>query len=115
MPEQLEFDPDAVDIGDTLKSDDSKSTIAFAVTDTDSENKRVRVYSPTMAQTVHRWVDVSEFTVHIPNEDVATDADREEWLNDSLPLGYRFRDDERQELEYVLTDGGCVTQQPIGE
>lgn len=115
MPEQPEFDPNAVGIGDTLKSDDSKRAIAFAVTDTDPENERVRVYSPTMAQTVHRWADVSEFTVHIPNEDVITDADREEWLNNSLPQGYRFRDDERQKLEYALTDGGDVIQQPVDE
>lgn len=115
MPEQLGFDPAAVGIGDALKSDDSKFAIAFAVTDVDAENERVRVYSPTMAQTVHRWVDMDEFAVHIPNEDVTTDADREDWLNDSLPQGYRFRDDGRQKLEYVLTDEGGVTQQPVSE
>ncbi|QLH82194.1 hypothetical protein [Halosimplex pelagicum] len=112
MPDQLAYDPTAVDIGDTLKSDDSKYAIAFAVTDVDAENERVRVYSPTMAQTVHRWVEMNEFTVHIPNEDITTDADREDWLNDSLPQGYRFTDDGRQELDYVLTDDG-VTQQPV--
>ena len=115
MPEQLEFDPAAVDIGDTLKSGDSKYAIAFAVTDVDPENERARVYSPTMVQTVHRWVDMDEFTVHIPNEDVTTEVDCEEWLNDSLPQGYRFRDDGRQKLEYVLTDDGDVIQQPVSE
>lgn len=38
-----------------------------------------------MAQTVHHLVGVGEFTVHIPKENVIIDADREEWLNNSLP------------------------------
>jgi hypothetical protein len=110
--EHLAFDPSEVGIGDTLKTDDTKYAIAFAVTDVEPENERVKVYSPTMEQTVHRWVDMDSFTVHISNDDVTTDADREEWLNDTLPQGYRFRGDERQELEYVLDDDGHHTLVP---
>jgi hypothetical protein len=113
--EYLAFDPSEVEIGDAIKTDDTKYAIAFAVTDVDPENERVKVYSPTMEQTVHRWVDMDSFSVHMPNDDVTTDADREEWLNDTLPQGYRSRGDERQELEYVLCDDGHVTQVPANE
>jgi hypothetical protein len=96
-----------VDIGDSLKSKDSKYAICFAVTDVDPDNEQVKVYTPTMANTVHRWVDMDEFTVHSPNEDVQTDEDRVQWLNESLPQAYRFTEDNgRQELNYAITDEG---------
>jgi hypothetical protein len=109
----LEFDPNAVDIGDALKSTDSKYAIWFAVTDVDPGNERVKVYSPTMRLTVHRWVDMNVFRVHSPNEDIQTDEDRVAWLNDSLPQTYRSTEDgDRIELTYVLTDDGEVELQP---
>lgn len=109
----LEFDPDAVDIGDALKSDDSGSAIWFVVTDVDPSNERVKVYSPTMRLTVHRWVDMDVFRVHSPNEDIQTDEDRVAWLNDTLPQAYRSTEDgDRIELTYVFTDDGEVELQP---
>jgi len=115
MPDELDFDPSAVSIGDTLKASDSEHAVAFGVTDVDAADKRVRVYSPTMAQTVHRWVDMGEFSVHVPNEDVTSTAAREDWLNETLPQGYRFTDGGREELEYVLDEDGDVSQQPVCE
>lgn len=115
MSDQLDFDPSAVRIGDTLKSSDSDHAVAFGVTDVDAENKRVRVYSPTMAQTVHRWVEMSEFSVHVSNDELSSAADREKWLNETLPQGFRFTDDGREDLEYVLDEDGTVSQQPVCE
>lgn len=110
----LEFDPHAVDIGDTLKRTDSEYAVAVAVTDVDPENERVHIYTGTMRTTVHRWVDMDEFTVHIENDDIATDEDRVKWLNDTLPQGYRFPEDGgRIDLKYVITDDGTVEQQPV--
>jgi hypothetical protein len=115
MPEQSGFDPEEVAIGDTLKASDSDHAVAFGVTDVDPEDERVKVYSPTMKNTVHRWVDMDDFSVHVPNEALTSAADREQWLNDTLPQGYRFRDGERQKLEYVLADDGAVTQRAVSE
>jgi hypothetical protein len=104
----LDIDPDAVDIGDAVKSDDTKYAIAFAVVDVNAEDQRVKVYSPTMENTVHRWVDMDSFSVHVPNEDIQTNADREAWLNETLPQMYRDVDGERRELEYVINEDGTV-------
>ena len=105
-----QIDPNAVDIGDGLKTSSEGS--AVAVTDVDPANEQVKVYTPTGVQTVHRWVDLDLFAVHRPNEDIQTNADREQWLNESLPATYRCQDGERQKLRYVVDGEGEVDMVP---
>lgn len=106
MSNALDIDPDAVDIGDGLKCAEGQS--AVAVIGVDVEDQQVRVYSPTGEQTLKRWVSMDMFSVHRPNEDIQTDADRERWLNETLPRAYTCRDGERQQMAYALDDEGNV-------
>jgi hypothetical protein len=108
--DDLDIDPDAVDIGDGLKTTEGGS--ALAVVDVNVEDQQVKVYSPTGEQTVNRWVSMDLFAVHQPNEDIQTDADREAWLNDTLPATYRCRDGERQKLRHVIDEDGDVAMVP---
>ena len=106
----LDIDPDAVDIGDKLKTTEDGS--ALAVVDVDVEDQQVKIYSPTGEQTVNRWFSMGLFAVHQPNEDIQTDADREQWLNETLPATYRCQDGERQKLKYVIDEDGDVAMVP---
>ena len=108
--DDLDIDPDAVDIGDGLKTTEGGS--ALAVVDVNVEDQQVKVYSPTGEQTVNRWVSMDLFAVHRPNEDIQTDADREQWLNETLPATYRCRDGERQKLRHVIDEDGDVAMVP---
>ena len=113
IPEQsVAIDPNAVAIGDTLNDSYYKRCLAVGVTGVHPSTRLVKVYTPTMRHTLHRWVHMAHFDVHIPNTDLSSKADREAWLNDTLPQGYRITDDGRQELEYVITDDGRVDRQP---
>jgi len=108
--DDLDIDPDAVDIGDGLKTAEGRS--ALAVVGVDVEAQQVKLYSPTGEQTVNRWFSMDLFSVHRPNADIQTDADREAWLNETLPATYRCRDGERQQLEYVIDEDGDVAMVP---
>ena len=110
MSEDLIIDPDAVDIGDGLKCAEGQSAVAVIGVDTD--DKRVKVYSPSGEQTVRRWVSMEMFSIHRPNEDIQTDADREEWLNNTLPKKSTVIDGERWPLRYTIDEEGNV--QPEG-
>ncbi len=63
----------------------------------------MKVYSPSGEQTVNRWVSMDLFSVHSPNEDIQTDADREEWLNETLPK------------KSGISTATCTTQYTIDE
>ncbi|WP_434531535.1 hypothetical protein ACODNH_21295 (plasmid) [Haloarcula sp. NS06] len=106
MSDDLDIDPDAVDIGDGLKCAEGQS--AVAVVGVDVEDQRVKVYTPTGEYTVNRWVSMDLFSVHRPNEAIQTDADRERWLNETLPRAYTCRDGERQQMDYALDEAGNV-------
>jgi hypothetical protein len=102
----LDIDPDTVDIGDGLKTAEGRS--ALAVVDVDAEAQRVKVYSPTGEQTVNRWFSMDLFAVHRPNGDIETDADREAWLNETLPQAYTCRDGDRRKMDYAIDEDGDV-------
>jgi len=106
MSNDLDIDPDAVDIGDGLQTADGRP--ALAVTAVDADDEQVKVYSPTGEHTVNRWFSMDLFGVHRPNEDIETDADREQWLNETLPPAHTCRDGERKRMEYAIDDEGNV-------
>ncbi|MDQ2074965.1 hypothetical protein RBH20_20810 [Haloarcula sp. H-GB4] len=104
--DSLDIDPEAVDIGDGLKT--AEGTSAVAVVGVDAEKEQVKVYSPSGEQTVNRWVSMDLFSVHSPNEDIQTDADREEWLNETLPKKARHVDGNVYPLRYTIDEDGNV-------
>ncbi|GGM53090.1 hypothetical protein GCM10009006_37780 [Haloarcula argentinensis] len=104
--DSLDIDPEAVDIGDGLKT--AEGTSALAVVGVDAEKEQVKVYSPSGEQTVNRWVSMDLFSVHSPNEDIQTDADREEWLNETLPKKSRHIDGNVYPLRYTIDENGNV-------
>ncbi|AJF28033.1 hypothetical protein SG26_20000 (plasmid) [Haloarcula sp. CBA1115] len=104
--DSLDIDPEAVDIGDGLKT--AEGTSAVAVVGVDAEKEQVKVYSPSGEQTVNRWVSMDLFSVHSPNEDIQTDADREEWLNETLPKKSRHIDGNVYLLRYTIDENGNV-------
>ncbi|WP_058997880.1 hypothetical protein [Haloarcula sp. CBA1127] len=102
----LDIDPDAVDIGDGLKT--TEGTSALAVVGVDAEKERVKVYSPSGELTVNRWVSMDLFSVHSPNEDIQTDADREAWLNETLSKKATHIDGNVYPLRYAIDENGNV-------
>lgn len=114
-PSSRSIDPNAVQIGDTLKIEESKHALAFAVTDVDHTNARAKVYNPIPDDIIHRWMELTAFGVHISNDDLQTDDDRTEWLNDVLLQPFKITDDDNEiPLEYVITDIG-VEREPVEE
>jgi hypothetical protein len=109
MSNDLDIDPDAVDIGDGLKCAEGQSAVAVVGVDADAQ--QVKVYSPSGEQTVRRWVSMDMFSVHRPNEDIQTDADREEWLNDTLPATLTEVNGEVRPLQYTLDENGNVQRE----
>jgi len=107
--DDLDIDPDAVDIGDGLKTAEDGSELT--VVGVDTEEQQVKVYSPTGEQTVNRWVSMDLFSVHSPNEDIQTDADREEWLNETLPKKATHIDGNVYPLRYAIDENGNVVAQ----
>ncbi|NHN64240.1 hypothetical protein G9463_13160 [Haloarcula sp. JP-Z28] len=104
--DDLDIDPGAVDIGDGLKTaEDAPEVVVGGV---DAENKRVKVYSQSSELTVNRWVSMDLFSVHQPNEDIQTDADREAWLNETLPKKSTHIDGNVYPLRYAIDENGNV-------
>ncbi|KAA9400805.1 hypothetical protein Har1131_17680 [Haloarcula sp. CBA1131] len=104
--DDLDIDPDAVDIGDGLKTaEDAPEVVVSGV---DAEKERVKVYSPSGELTVNRWVSMDLFSVHSPNEDIQTDADREAWLNETLPKKSTHIDGNVYPLRYAIDEDGNV-------
>lgn len=98
---------DEVEIGDGLKT--APGCSAVAVVGVNRDAGEVKVYTPTGEQTVNRWFDIDTFAVHLPNNGLQTDADREAWLNDTLPTTVRGYGNQRRPLRYVLVDGTVET------
>ena len=104
--DSLDIDPEVVDIGDGLKT--AEGTSVVAVVGVDAEKEQVKVHSPSGEQTVNRWVSMDLFSIHSPNEDIQTDADREEWLNETLPKKSRHIDSNVYPLRYTIDKDGNV-------
>ncbi|WP_137685626.1 hypothetical protein [Haloarcula mannanilytica] len=104
--DDLDIDPDAVDIGAGLKTaEDAPEVVVGGV---DAENKRVKVYSSSGELRINRWVSMDLFSVHSPNEDIQTDADREEWLNETRPKKATHIDGNVYPLRYAIDESGNV-------
>ncbi|KAA9397520.1 hypothetical protein [Haloarcula sp. CBA1129] len=104
--DDLDIDPDTVDIGDGLKTAETAPEVV--VGGVDAENKRVKVYSSSGELRINRWVSMDLFSVHSSNEDIQTDADREEWLNETLPKKATHIDGNVYPLRYAIDENGDV-------